>query len=475
MPKTTAALIFILLLLTGLLGYNYFFKPFAKIEGQNQEKLIVSEQDLMNEQSGPYFGYASIKDLVASLEPAEKIAQLMLVPVELQFDVQPQLEQLLQATPSAGVVTNSITSFLPNPTANPKANSKANSASNPTANSATNSTTNTATSSPSAELRVISNNQTLSQEDEWEATVQALAALKPGGVTIFGSQLGYQETTQAILDLKQQIPLHPIFAVDHEGGSVQRLSGEGFTQLPSWREQCALEYDQAQELWQQSALELSQVGVSMILAPMVDFAKANAVLGSRICSGDTQTVLKYGLGFSDTFFAAGIQPVFKHFPGIGKTKLDLHTNFDTVQVGVEEAKLYQAIVDSPKKYTTAVMVSHVGVKNQFADIPCSLSDACINELKSVEPKVLVLSDALEMKSATNEGRTLVKTIELAIRAGNHVLVFGPKVSIFELSDTTQQLVAIYDDSTIFRTAVDRAVTRVLEYKYSMMSADDEID
>jgi hypothetical protein len=70
---------------------------------------------------------------------------------------------------------------------------------------------------------------------------------------------------------------------------------------------------------------------------------------------------------------------------------------------------------------------------------------------------------------------LVKTIELAIRAGNHVLVFGPKVSIFELSDTTQQLVAIYDDSTIFRTAVDRAVTRVLEYKYSMMSADDEID
>jgi beta-N-acetylhexosaminidase len=475
MPKTTAALIFILLLLTGLLGYNYFFKPFAKIEGQNQEKLIVSEQDLMNEQSGPYFGYASIKDLVASLEPAEKIAQLMLVPVELQFDVQPQLEQLLQATPSAGVVTNSITSFLPNPTANPKANSKANSASNPTANSATNSTTNTATSSPSAELRVISNNQTLSQEDEWEATVQALAALKPGGVTIFGSQLGYQETTQAILDLKQQIPLHPIFAVDHEGGSVQRLSGEGFTQLPSWREQCALEYDQAQELWQQSALELSQVGISMILAPMVDFAKANAVLGSRICSGDTQTVLKYGLGFSDTFFAAGIQPVFKHFPGIGKTKLDLHTNFDTVQVGVEEAKLYQAIVDSPKKYTTAVMVSHVGVKNQFADIPCSLSDACINELKSVEPKVLVLSDALEMKSATNEGRTLVKTIELAIRAGNHVLVFGPKVSIFELSDTTQQLVAIYDDSTIFRTAVDRAVTRVLEYKYSMMSADDEID
>jgi beta-glucosidase-like glycosyl hydrolase len=475
MPKTTAALIFILLLLTGLLGYNYFFKPFAKIEGQNQEKLIVSEQDLMNEQSGPYFGYASIKDLVASLEPVEKIAQLMLVPVELQFDVQPQLEQLLQATPSAGVVANSITGFSPNPTANPKANSAASSTANSSANSATNSTTNAATSSPSAELRVISNNLTLSQEDEWKATVQALAALKPGGVTIFGSQLGYQETTQAILDLKQQIPLHPIFAVDHEGGSVQRLSGEGFTQLPSWREQCALEYDQAQELWQQSALELSQVGISMILAPMVDFAKANAVLGSRICSGDTQTVLKYGLGFSDTFFAAGIQPVFKHFPGIGKTKLDLHTNFDTVQVGVEEAKLYQVIVDSPKKYTTAVMVSHVGVKNQFADIPCSLSDACINELKSVEPKVLVLSDALEMKSATNEGRTLVKTIELAIRAGNHVLVFGPKVSIFELSDATQQLVAIYDDSTTFRTAVDRAVIRVLEYKYSMMSADDEID
>lgn len=438
MPKSTAVLIIILLLLASLLGYNYFYQPFSNIGQQNEEQSFLADEDATAEQSAEYFGFASIQDLVASMEPDEKIAQLMLVPVDLQFDAETQSEQLLQATPSAGVATNS------------------------------------AASSPSAELRVISSNQTLSQEDEWEATVQALAELQPGGVTIFGTRLPNQETAEKIFDVDQELFLPPIVAVDHEGGTVQRLSGEGFTQLPSWREQCALEYEQAQELWQQSAVELSQIGINMILAPMVDFAATNSVLGSRICSGDTQKVVEYGLGLSDAFFATGIQPVFKHFPGIGKTRLDLHTNFDTVQIGTDEATVYQSLVEAPKEYTTAVMVSHVGVENQFANVPCSLSDTCINELKSIDPNVLVVSDALEMKSATSTGRTLLNTIELAIRAGNHVLVFGPDVTVQELARNNQQLVAIYEDSTTFRTTVDRAVTRVLEYKYSMMVVEDEI-
>jgi len=445
MPKSTAALMFILLLLTGLLGYNYFFKPFANLEEQNQEELIVIDENA-SEPAGPYFGYDSIAEAASSMEPSEKIAQLMLVPLELQTTPE---SPALQASPSASVATNS-------------ANLGA-----------------TATSSATEDTRVSLENQENGQlanlPTEWDTTLQNIAAFKPGGITIFGSQLDYQETAEAISDLQQQISIAPIFAVDHEGGTVQRLSGEGFTQLPSWREQCALEYDQAQALWQQSALELSQVGITMILAPMVDFSTTNSVLGSRICSGDTQTVIQYGLGLSDVFFAAGIQPVYKHFPGIGDTNVDLHTNFDTVQIGTEEASVYQAIVDAPKAYTTAVMVSHVGVENQYADVPCSLSDTCINELKSVEPTVLVVSDALEMKSATSDGRALLNTTELAIRAGNHVLVFGPEVSISELSETTQELAAVYEDSTTFKTAVDRAVTRVLEYKYSMMIGDDEID
>jgi beta-N-acetylhexosaminidase len=446
MPKTTAALMFILLLLTCLLGYNYFFKPFLNLEEQNQEEELIADQNAVNEQVGPYFGFASIQEVVDSMEPSEKLAQLMLVPLDLPLVSE---TQALQASPSANIATNSAN-------LGQVATSSADTASTDT-------------------LDTVESNPSNNQPNEWDVTLQTLASLKPGGVTIFGSQLEYQETAEKIVDIQQQIPLAPILAVDHEGGTVQRLSGEGFTQLPSWREQCALEYDEAQALWQQSATELSQVGINMILAPMVDFATTNSVLGSRICSGDTEKVVTYGLGMSDVFFTAGIQPVFKHFPGIGEANVDLHTSFDTVQVGEEEANVYQALLEAPKEYTTAVMVSHVGVENQYANVPCSLSDTCINELKSAEPTVLVVSDALEMKSATSDGRTLLNTIELAIRAGNHVLVFGPEVTVSELADSNQELVAVYEDSGTFRNAVDRAVTRVLEYKYSMMVTDDEID
>lgn len=423
MPKTTAFFIFILLIVTTLLGYNYFFKPFVNPNDQVAQEVVIPDELSMVQEPGPFFGFATAQDVLASMSPAEKIAQLILVPVSLDMPVGQGVGQ-----------------------------------------AATQAATQSATQS-ATQLTVQASNQT--------NILQEVATFKPGGITFFGADLPFQETTQTISQLQEQIPFAPIFAVDHEGGTVQRLAGEGFTILPSWRAQCALELDQAQELWQQSALELSQAGITMILAPMVDFATTNSVLGSRICSSDTQKVVEYGLSMSDVFYQAGIQPVFKHFPGIGKTKVDLHNNFDTVQIGPDEASVYQDLLKAPKKYTTAVMVSHVGVENQFATVPCSLSDTCISELKNADPSVLIVSDALEMKSATSIGRTLQSTIELAIRAGNHILVFGPDVTVAELAQNTQELALIYEDSSTFRAAVDRAVTRVLEYKYSMMILEDE--
>jgi beta-N-acetylhexosaminidase len=307
---------------------------------------------------------------------------------------------------------------------------------------------------------------------DWRETLALVEQLQPAGITIFGSKLEYQDTKTNIDNLKQKFKVAPILAVDHEGGEVQRLNGAGFSELPSWRDQCSLEFTKMQVLWQQSAMELSQVGVNMVLAPMLDFATKNSVLGPRICSGDVQKVETFALGYAERFNDNGIQPVFKHFPGIGKTQVDLHQEFDTVSIGTQEADLYINVVQAQKNQTSAIMVGHVGVENQFADISCSLSEACINEIVAIDPKILLISDALEMKSATRDNTLLVETMERAIRAGNHLLVFGPDVDVSELASNTQKLASKYSSSLTFKIAVDKAVARVLEYKYSMIKNED---
>ena len=66
-----------------------------------------------------------------------------------------------------------------------------------------------------------------------------LDKLSPGFITIFGSEIASDSAKKKITEVKNLYEdnlLSPRFAVDHEGGAVQRLSGEGYTTLPSWKE-----------------------------------------------------------------------------------------------------------------------------------------------------------------------------------------------------------------------------------------------
>ena len=60
----------------------------------------------------------------------------------------------------------------------------------------------------------------------------------PGFVLYFGTKIEPVTVAGAsdkILSSFSEEQYLPLLAVDHEGGQVQRLSGEGFTELPAWR------------------------------------------------------------------------------------------------------------------------------------------------------------------------------------------------------------------------------------------------
>jgi beta-N-acetylhexosaminidase len=214
------------------------------------------------------------------------------------------------------------------------------------------------------------------------------------------------------------------------------------------------------------------------LAPVVDIG-SSSVLGSRICFDDPAVVSEQTQALSQLYREEGILPVYKHFPGIGSVNTDLHDEFATTEVGVETAQLYRDLLAGsgdgqgesataqPSSQPQAVMATFVGVENQFAELPCALSDDCIGELASTYPETLIWSDALEMESAgytaAGESRSLEERARAALQAGVHVLLFGPDVTAAELERVQDFLAQRAETDSSFRRALDAAVRQQLDF------------
>ncbi len=316
-----------------------------------------------------------------------------------------------------------------------------------------------------------------------EEFLTKLSKKRPGTVTLFGSQISSESAQTAISALSNHngSVLPTWIAVDHEGGRVQRLNGDGFTKLASWWNSCSTDKDKAEQVLVKSAQELASVGVNIVLAPVLDVGLTNGIMGDRLCSNKPELVVDRVNLYKETFKAQKILPVLKHFPGIGKIATDLHNQFAVTRVGVEDVFVYRSILDDDS--SVGVMTAHIGLDNQFAQIPCTLSPDCVGELLANYPKVLVFADALEMKSASylpaasrsaqQKELSLEEVSRRAVIAGNDILMYGPSVTFEQLSQVYDMLNREYLSDPIFRERVDQSVKKIIGYKLGLTTNETE--
>jgi beta-N-acetylhexosaminidase len=121
----------------------------------------------------------------------------------------------------------------------------------------------------------------------------------------------------------------PLIAIDHEGGSVQRLTERhGVSRLPAAQSVTAsLSPDRARALYAQAGSEIARLGFTLNLAPVVDLHDpTNPAIGhfGRSFDDDPARVLAYARAFVDGFADAGVLCALKHFPGNGHILGDSH-------------------------------------------------------------------------------------------------------------------------------------------------------
>lgn len=289
------------------------------------------------------------------------------------------------------------------------------------------------------------------------------AEKKVGFVTLFGENIASSSAQRVITQIKESVGQEVLIAVDHEGGSVQRLSGSGFTKLPALQTLCEQDTLTRQFTLAKSALELQTAGINIVFAPVVDLASKSAVLKTRTCGSDILLTTAVSQEAVSAYLQRNILPVVKHYPGIGTTTKDLHAEIDAVYERPTELTIIKTLLQVKPKI--GVMTTFILVSGLAENAPCALDFNCLMELESYSDQSLIFTDALEMKSALTgtdleTEKTLVQVSKEAIMAGNHVLVYGKGVSSDELEKVLTMLVTEYDTNVVMRQKIDRALGRL---------------
>ena len=241
-----------------------------------------------------------------------------------------------------------------------------------------------------------------------------------------------------------------LIAVDQEGGRVQRLkSAYGFYgKFPKASDLIKMDQSRIESTYIKMAKELRSVGINYDLAPVVDLAinpKNHVIYGlGRSFGKDPRVVAKYATLFIGAMHHYGILTALKHFPGHGSSMGDTHKGF------VDVTHLWKGVELEPyrllRKEADTVMVAHVFNKRLDPNYPATLSSKTVDGIlrQKLGFHGVVITDDLQM-GAISKKYGLRKTLELAVNAGDDILLFGNQldpahgVSTKKLVDTLLSL------------------------------------
>jgi beta-N-acetylhexosaminidase len=262
-----------------------------------------------------------------------------------------------------------------------------------------------------------------------EAEKAFIEAEEIGGVLLFSrnyeSPGQLAELINSIQVLRQEYPL--FIAVDQEGGRVQRFKAP-FSVFPSAEDMAMLDSPKTvYEIHRILAEELKICGVNVNFAPCVDIvtSKNSKAIGDRSFGNNPETVEKFISAAIRGLQTSNVLACVKHFPGHGATIKDTHEELPTVTKTLEELKNWDLLpfIKAVKSRSEFVMMSHMLVEAFDKKLPCSLSKACYDYLRTdLKYTKIIVTDDMQM-GAIEKHFGLEEAGVLAFSAGADMLEY----------------------------------------------------
>ncbi|MGM0453673.1 MAG: glycoside hydrolase family 3 N-terminal domain-containing protein [Thermodesulfobacteriota bacterium] len=226
-----------------------------------------------------------------------------------------------------------------------------------------------------------------------------------GGIILFARNIeNRQQVKRLCADAQayaQSCGTAPLMvAVDQEGGPVARLKAPDFTEFAGAAAMTSTA--DAAAFADITARELSDAGINMNMAPVMDVAPAgfDSVMADRVFGSDPAWVAQMGTTIIQRLQQKQIMAVAKHFPGIGRTTADSHIvrpDLDAPRdlLAAFDLLPFTAAIESE---VAAMMLSHIRYTAIDPVWPASLSPAIVGTLlrQSMGYDGAVITDDLEM-------------------------------------------------------------------------------
>lgn len=208
-----------------------------------------------------------------------------------------------------------------------------------------------------------------------------LQELRPGGLVLFRRNIqdGAQLTElirEANAWAQDQLGWRLLWAVDEEGGSVQRLSSI-LGPAPAALELAEEGEEALCRCVSQTANGLRRLGIQINLAPVLDVVEDphEHFLGSRALGKSPDKIAQLGTLWVQSLQENGVAATAKHFPGLGTARRDPHDHCPVVEASSADkarrdlAPFRQAV----RCGVRAVMTSHAVYPFWDPDWPGTLS------------------------------------------------------------------------------------------------------
>lgn len=291
---------------------------------------------------------------------------------------------------------------------------------------------------------------------------------------IFSSNIkSMDQVKQLTAHLQSIAPTQLLIAVDQEGGNIQRLKPEhGFAPIPSAKELGTGDAETTYKTAYDLGMRLVDLGVKVDFAPLldVDVNPESPAIGKleRSFSANPDIVTEHGRAFATGLNDAHVISSFKHFPGHGSAAGDTHEGLTDITNTYKDFELqpWRDLLSNTSPCAT-VMVAHV-VNNNFDNLPASLSSKTIQMIRDMGFDGVVVSDDMDMGAILGHyGQE--KAIEMAINAGNDLLVFGNNLDFDKdkgekAHKTIQKLVR---EGKIKKSQIRKSYNRIMRMKKCM--------
>lgn len=291
-----------------------------------------------------------------------------------------------------------------------------------------------------------------------------------GGIILFDRNMESKDQVKSLItDINKtgkSAGLTPLFiGIDQEGGAVARMEDQ-LIKVPPAEEVGKESVEQAASLAKQVGTELKDLGFNINFAPVADLG----LTYGRSFSTNPDEVVRYASAVGKAYEEAGLWYSYKHFPGIGKTDVDLHADTSVVPVPKEtllneDTKVFVDLIKQSKPNTYAIMVSHAVYPQIDPDHPSSLSKAIITDWlrKDMGYNGVVVTDDMDM-GALAKHYTFGDMAVQSILAGSDILLVCHEYE--HMQEAYNGLMKAVKDGRISKERLDESVKRILLMKMS---------